>query len=83
LKNLKKKYGDYRKIRRDGSCFYRAFLFRLSEYLIKSKDKALLDSFYDKVKDKKFLMDAGFEEFVIEDFQQVWSYISSYLPALS
>jgi ubiquitin thioesterase protein OTUB1 len=68
-KNLKKKYPDYRKIRRDGSCFYRAFLFRLCEFILKNKNHALHDKVMQRIKEsKKFLMEAGFEEFVIEDF---------------
>jgi ubiquitin thioesterase protein OTUB1 len=71
IKNLQKKYPDYRKVRRDGSCFYRAFLFRFFEYLIRSGNKDQLDKFIKRINEsKKYLMDAGFEEFVIEDFQQ-------------
>lgn len=41
--------------------------------MIRHHDQALLDKFETKIKDsKKFLMEAGFEEFVIEDFQQVY-----------
>jgi len=59
-------------VRRDGSCFYRAFLFRFFEYLIRSGNKDQLDKFTKRINEsKKYLMDAGFEEFVIEDFQQV------------
>jgi hypothetical protein len=40
--------------------------------MIRHHDQALLEKFETKIKDsKKFLMEAGFEEFVIEDFQQV------------
>jgi len=71
IKNLQKKYPDYRKVRRDGSCFYRAFLYRFFEYLIRSGNKEQLDKFIKRITEsKKYLMDAGFEEFVIEDFQQ-------------
>jgi ubiquitin thioesterase protein OTUB1 len=70
-KNLKTKYSDYRKVRRDGSCFYRAYLFGIFEHIMKAKDKALLTRITKLIKDSKnYLLSANFEEFVIEEFQQ-------------
>ena len=42
------RYKNVRRMRRDGSCFYRAFLFQLFEHLIlnKEQDKEL----YEKIK---------------------------------
>ncbi len=39
------KFKYYRKIRRDGSCFYRAVLYKIFEYILHENDKNLLKSF--------------------------------------
>mmetsp|Transcript_32445 Transcript_32445/g.29249 ORF Transcript_32445/g.29249 Transcript_32445/m.29249 type:complete len:222 (+) Transcript_32445:285-950(+) len=71
VKNLKKDHPDYRKLRRDGSCFYRAFLFRFLEYVIRKNDKDLLKKFNDSIAEsKKMLVEVGYEEFVIDSFQE-------------
>jgi len=57
IKNLQKKYPDYRKVRRDGSCFYRAFLYRFFEYLIRSGNKEQLDKFIKRITESKKILD--------------------------
>ena len=70
------KYKNVRRMRRDGSCFYRAFLFQLFEHLItQTEDRTL----YNKVKavteaSKEDLMtNAGYDEIVISDFYDAFS----------
>lgn len=41
IREMAKKYSHYRKTRRDGSCFYRAFLYRTFEVIIRHDDKKL------------------------------------------
>lgn len=69
---VKKDYPLYRKLRRDGSCFYRALIFGIIEHFIEKDDKSLLDKFQKlMVKSKEDLKAVGYEDFVIDDFQQV------------
>lgn len=56
-------------MRRDGSCFYRAVLFRILEHLILSKDAKLLEDFKAVItKSKDDLKAVGYDEIVITDF---------------
>jgi ubiquitin thioesterase protein OTUB1 len=41
IQEMGKKYSHYRKTRRDGSCFYRAFLYRAFEIIILHDDRKL------------------------------------------
>jgi len=70
---LYKRYTHVRRLRRDGNCFYRAFLFQIFEHFIINKE----DEQYKKViavveKSKKDLMEIGYDEIVIEDFHEVF-----------
>ena len=68
---LNARYTKVRRMRRDGSCFYRAFMLQLFEHCILNREDR---SLYDKVKkitaeSKEDLMtNAGYDEIVIEDF---------------
>ena len=64
------KYKRVRRLRRDGNCFYRAFLFQLFEHLILEDDKTYYNKLIEIVeKSKEDLMtNAGYDEIVIEDF---------------
>lgn len=59
-------------MRRDGSCFYRAFLFRLFEYLINHKDdKEMWEKIEKKFDDGlEFLIKNGFNKIVAETFAE-------------
>ena len=65
------RYKNVRRMRRDGSCFYRGFLFQLFEHLIKNtQDRTLLEK-VKRITDasKQDLMtNAGYDEIVIDDF---------------
>lgn len=67
---LTTQYNGYRMLRRDGSCFYRAFLFRLFEHLIQNKQNYEL---WNKIQKKftdglEFMIKNGFAKIVAEDF---------------
>jgi ubiquitin thioesterase protein OTUB1 len=73
IKEMAKKYNGYRKTRRDGSCFYRAFLFRAFEVILIEKNENYKNKLLQKLKEaKEFLKKAGFEGFVYEDIQQLF-----------
>jgi hypothetical protein len=59
-------------VRRDRASFVRSFMFKFMEHLVTSKNKELLTRFEDIVKESKvFLMEAGYDDFIIQDFQDV------------
>jgi len=63
-------------MRRDGSCFYRAFLFQLFEHLItNTADRTLLEKIKRITADSKqdLMTNAGYDEIVIEDFFDAFS----------
>ena len=59
-----------RRLRRDGNCFYRAFLFQIFEHFILAEDKTQYNQFVELVTaSKKDLMETcGYDEIVIDDF---------------
>lgn len=62
-----------RKTRKDGSCFYRCFLFRLFELLIQSPSLFEKYKVFEKIKQgREMLLDAGFQDIVFEDFEDVF-----------
>ena len=67
---MEKKYSQYRILRRDGACFYRAFMFRLyEEFIQKGTGHPDLKKAADKIKDgEKFMIENGFDKIVIEEF---------------
>jgi ubiquitin thioesterase protein OTUB1 len=77
------KYKNVRRMRRDGSCFYRAFLFQLFEHLILQKEDRTL---FNKIKQiteasKQDLMtNAGYDEIVIVDFYDAFIDAINVLP---
>jgi len=47
-------------------------MFRFFEYLVESKDKEYLNKFESIVKESRvYLLEAGYEDFVIDEFQEV------------
>lgn len=68
---LFERYSTYRKVKRDGNCFYRAFAFGLCEYLFNHRESVeskriikLLDE------SKSYLIGVGYELLGIEDFHE-------------
>lgn len=71
--DLVKRYSRVRRLRRDGNCFYRAFLFQVFEHFIHNKDSKLYEQVIANVeKSKKDLMEIGYDEIAIEDFWDVF-----------
>lgn len=67
LDDARKKYGAIRRIRGDGSCFYRAYLFAIAERML--VDTSLAESFLKRMEESiDFLVGAGYERFLVEDF---------------
>ena len=65
------KYKNVRRMRRDGSCFYRAFAFQLFEHCVQNKtDRTLLDNLkrITEASKEDLMVNAGYDEIVIEDF---------------
>lgn len=77
-------YNQIRRLRRDGNCFYRSFLFQLFEHygLVLAGEKAdpgdkYKSKYYELIKtvegSKKDMCDnGGYDEIVIEDFYDVF-----------
>ena len=67
---LYQKYKRVRRLRRDGNCFYRAYLFQLFEHLILNDDKTYYKKLIDIIEKSKedLMINAGYDEIVIEDF---------------
>ena len=53
VQKLHEHYSNYRKTRRDGSCFYRALTFCIFEAIHVRKDAALKEKMIKKLKDAK------------------------------
>ncbi|CAK91877.1 unnamed protein product (macronuclear) [Paramecium tetraurelia] len=69
IQKIRQSYPQFRRVRRDGSCFYRAVLFRIFEYIIESKDQQILDKFSTIIANSKADLTAvGYEQIVIDDF---------------
>lgn len=78
-------YAHIRRLRRDGNCFYRAFLFQLFEHyalgLAGAKEcnqeqvKANYDALIKKIEEnalKDMMSEGGYDEIVVDDFLQVF-----------
>lgn len=61
VQHLYQQYTQYRKTRRDGSCFYRALTFSIFEAIYIGKDDKLKELMLAKLKGaKEFLLKANF-----------------------
>ena len=73
VENISKKYKYIRKVRRDGNCFYRSFIFRLFEHICIKNDKVLFEKIKQKIIDSKDLTGKnGYEWDVVEDFYNLF-----------
>jgi len=73
LQTLKSKYSSIRYIRRDGNCFYRAYLYRLFEYICMSNDHLTYKNVLNKIENSRTILENnGFEWMVVEDFYNVF-----------
>ena len=68
-----KKYNYIRKVRRDGNCFYRAFIYRIFEYICMKNDNYLYNNLLKKIEGVKELTTKnGYEWILVEDFYNVF-----------
>jgi len=67
LDELSKKYGQLRRMRPDGNCFFRAFSYGILESLL-SRPEDILAFRETIVETKNTLTSAGFTQFTVEDF---------------
>ena len=73
IENISKRYKTYRKIRRDGNCFYRSFIYRLFEQTCIKNDKNLFEKINKKIIESKNLTEKnGYEWNVVQDFYQMF-----------
>ncbi|XP_044749330.1 ubiquitin thioesterase otubain-like [Coccinella septempunctata] len=71
IRNLSLKYGNIRRTRPDGNCFFRAFSFAYIERLLDNKVE--FDAFYKRAeKSKDVLVELGFQQFTVEDFYDTY-----------
>lgn len=69
LEGAKAKYGMLRRVRGDGNCFYRAYLFGCLEWYARAEEGAERAAFRAAVEGSmRPLLDAGQSEFVLEPF---------------
>ena len=80
FEELSKRYTRVRRLRRDGNCFYRAYLFQVFEHFIQAtgtKENPVQDKAYEEFlaiveKSKGELVGIGYDEIVVEDFYDIF-----------
>ena len=73
VKQLTDKYKYIRKVRRDGNCFYRSFIYRIFEYICIKNNKNLYDHIVKKINESKELIKRnGYDWSFIEDFYNIF-----------
>ena len=73
IENISKKYKTYRKVRRDGNCFYRSFIYRLFEHACIKNDKIFFEKIKQKIIESKTLTEKnGYEWAVVQDFYEIF-----------
>ena len=73
VKTITEKYKYIRKVRRDGNCFYRAFIYRLFEYICMKNDNTLFNDILKKIEGIKDLTAKnGYDWMIVEDFYTVF-----------
>ncbi len=60
--SLKSVFPYVRRLRRDGNCFYRAYLLQMFEFLYECQDSPLFDKILKLIEDSQgYLLEAGYE----------------------
>ena len=73
VKQITDKYKHMKKVRRDGNCFYRSFIFRLFENICIKNNKALYEHVIKKIKEAKDLIERnGYDWSFIQDFYNIF-----------
>ena len=73
IKEITNKYKYIRKVRRDGNCFNRSFIYRLFEYICMKNNKELYEKIKKKISEAKDLIkNNGYDWTFIEDFYNIF-----------
>ena len=73
IKEITNKYKSIRKVRRDGNCFYRSFIYRLFEYICMKNNENLYNHIKKKILDAKDLIERnGYDWTFIKDFYNIF-----------
>ena len=73
VKHITDKYKYIRKVRRDGNCFYRSFIYRIFEYICIKNNKNLYEHIVKKINESKELIKRnGYDWSFIEDFYNIF-----------
>ena len=72
IRDITKKYKAIRTVRRDGNCFYRAYMFRIFEELAQKKNNKLYVQIIRIVEESKNLYTKNGLWLVIEDFYEMF-----------
>jgi hypothetical protein len=73
IKEITNKYKYIRKVRRDGNCFYRSFIYRIFEYICIKNNKNLYDHVVKKLTESKdLIIRNGYDWTFIEDFYNIF-----------
>ena len=73
VKIITEKYKYIRKVRRDGNCFYRAYIYRLFEYICIKNNHRLYNEMLKKIEGIKDLTKKnGYDWILVEDFYNVF-----------
>ena len=73
VKIITEKYKYIRKVRRDGNCFYRAYIYRLFEYICMKNNNRLYNEMLKKIEGIKDLTAKnGYDWILVEDFYNVF-----------
>ena len=73
VKQITNKYKYIRKVRRDGNCFYRSYIYRLFEYICMKNNNDLYEKIKKKITDAKDLIQrSGYDWTFIEDFYKIF-----------
>jgi len=72
IQNLTQKYSSIRRVRRDGNCFYRAFLFSYLNHLLEFKNKEEISRILKFIQESfPMLLNLGYPEISIESFYEI------------
>ena len=73
VKIITEKYKYIRKVRRDGNCFYRSYIYRLFEYICMKNNNSLYNDMLKKIEGiKELTAKNGYEWLLVEDFYNVF-----------
>ena len=74
IKEITNKYKFIRKVRRDGNCFYRSFIYRLFEHICMKNNKEMFEYIKKKITDAKDLIqNNGYDWTFIQDFYNIFN----------